>query len=86
MPFHIKEWLEGKHYYVIFYIFINNACRVILSALHFNENSRKVHATTKTNEKRYSINFPKQKKGEYTVREIKASSTYSKYHLQNFKL
>lgn len=53
-------------------------CRNILAALHFNENSVKKQATTRNKEKRYSINYPKHKKGEHTVRQIKTSSTYSK--------
>lgn len=35
-------------------------------------------ATTKSGEKRFSVVFPKFKKGGYTVREVKVDCTYSK--------
>ena len=52
--------------------------RLQISALHFNENSNKQHAKTKEGQKKYSISFPKYKKGGHIVRRIKENSTYSK--------
>ena len=47
-----------------------------LAALHFNENVKRKVATTSTGEKRYKMTFPKFKKGEATVREIKQAATF----------
>lgn len=54
-------------------------CRITLAALHFNENGMRDQAVTKAGNKRYSIVFPKFKKGGYTVREVKVDCTYGKY-------
>ncbi|XP_061193060.1 uncharacterized protein LOC133201277 [Saccostrea echinata] len=50
--------------------------RLILAALHFNENGMREQATTKEGKKRFDVVFPKYKKGEYTVREVKVECTY----------
>lgn len=50
--------------------------RLLLAALHFNENGSREQASTKTNQLRYKITFPKQKKGDFTVKKIKTPSTY----------
>lgn len=52
-------------------------CRLILAALHFNENARRDAAVTKCGDKRYKISFPKFKKGEPSVREVKTPATYN---------
>ena len=41
--------------------------RVHLAALHFNENSGKPQATTKTGSLRYTVAYPKAKKGDEAV-------------------
>ena len=52
--------------------------RLILAALHFNENSSRSQAHRRDDgEKRYKIAFPKFKKGGYTVRPIKVDLTFS---------
>ena len=54
--------------------------RLILAALHFNENSSRSQAQRKADgEKRYKIAFPKFKKGGYTVRPIKVDPTFSEF-------
>ena len=45
--------------------------RLALAALHFNENTRRRQAVTKTGELHYSVSFPKAKKGEGIAREVK---------------
>lgn len=52
-------------------------CRLLLAALHYNENSNKAVATTKDGQIRYCIKFPKFKKGGYTVREVHDDSSYN---------
>ena len=51
-------------------------CRLLLAALHYNENSTRAQAVTKEGEKRYSVNFPKYKKGDYVVKKIKMAATF----------
>ena len=52
--------------------------RIQVAALHFNENANKEQAVTKAGEHRYSIVFPKYKKGEYIVKNISIDPTYCK--------
>ena len=52
--------------------------RLMLAALHFNENSRRTQAVTKEGAARYRIDFPKFKPGEYTVRKVLVGATYGK--------
>ena len=52
--------------------------RLQLAALHYNENSKRGQAKTKTGEKRYAVHFPKYKKGGYIVRKLLAECTYGK--------
>ena len=55
--------------------------RLQLAALHFNENSQRVHAVTRQGDKRYDIIFPKYKKGGHVVRKVLVDATYSKTSL-----
>ena len=59
----------------IYYLFL---LRLQLAALHFNENSSRQQAVTRCGEKRYSIMFPKFKKGGYIVRKVTVEPTYCK--------
>lgn len=45
--------------------------RLTLAALHYNEHSEKVQAATREGNLQYSIVFPKQKKGVFTVKKVK---------------
>ena len=47
--------------------------------MHFNENSERVAIVNKDNTVRFGISFPKSKRGDYTVRQIKAEPTYGKF-------
>jgi len=53
-------------------------CRVVLAALHFNENANRKQATTKAGAKRYNLCFRKARK-EFCVKEVKVDCTYSKF-------
>ena len=53
--------------------------RLLLAAMHFNENIDRQQAETKSGDKRYKISFPKYKKGGHIVREIKDDPTYGEY-------
>jgi hypothetical protein len=46
--------------------------------MHYNENSTKCQAKTKAGDARYSILFPKYKKGGNIVRKLMEKSTYGK--------
>ena len=54
------------------------SARLYLAALHYNSNSSKSQAVTKEGEHRYSILYPKYKKGGYIVRKIMRESNYGK--------
>ena len=48
-------------------------CRLQLAELHFNENTNRKQGT-----KRYSVAFPKYKKGGYTIKKDLVNATYGK--------
>lgn len=52
--------------------------RIQVAVLHFNENANKEQAVTKAGEQRYSIVFPKYKKGGYIVKKVNKDPTYGK--------
>lgn len=43
--------------------------------MHYNENAQRVHASTTAGELRYSIVYPKYKRGDFTVRPIQGHPT-----------
>ncbi|XP_060070659.1 uncharacterized protein LOC132550582 [Ylistrum balloti] len=51
-------------------------CRLLLGVLHYNENGGRDPAVTKDGNTCYNIVYPKHKKGEYTVREVKMEPTF----------
>ena len=51
-------------------------CRLLLAALHYNENVQRQQATTHTSAPQYNIKFPKFKKGGYSVRKVRCDSTF----------
>ena len=57
--------------------------RLLLAALHFNENFGRKQAKTLAGAERIRIVFPKQKQGEFTPKPIPAPRTYSKYISQS---
>ncbi|KAK7929760.1 hypothetical protein WMY93_006445 [Mugilogobius chulae] len=50
-------------------------CRLKLAALHYNENAARPHAATSSGQLRYSIEYPKYKHGDFTVRALKTDPT-----------
>ncbi|KAK3087395.1 hypothetical protein FSP39_005395 [Pinctada imbricata] len=53
--------------------------RLILAALHFNENMQRPQAETKEGKKRFSVVFPKVKAGDYSLKEVKVPCTYGMF-------
>ncbi|XP_060077949.1 uncharacterized protein LOC132557477 [Ylistrum balloti] len=51
--------------------------RLLLAALHFNENVGRAQALFPNGDKRFSIIFPKQKNGDFTVRQVKTQCTFN---------
>ncbi|KAI4788551.1 hypothetical protein KUCAC02_025137 [Chaenocephalus aceratus] len=74
-------------------------CRILIAALHFNENANRVQGVTKAGEAMYSIKYPKGRKGAAVLRRVLESPTYEyaqellaegkadfvKQHLSRFK-
>ena len=51
--------------------------RLLIAALHFNENYGWEQAKTSTSSERIRIVFPKQKQGEFIPKPIPVPKTYS---------
>ncbi|XP_052464668.1 uncharacterized protein LOC128021464 isoform X1 [Carassius gibelio] len=56
--------------------FLGMLCRLYLAALHYNENAGRPQATTAAGRPVFKVTFPKAKKGEYRVREVKTQATF----------
>ena len=50
--------------------------RLLLAALHYNENAERQQAMSSTGKPLFTIRFLKFKKGEYSVVPIKQDTTY----------
>ena len=50
-----------------------------MAVLHFNENSGRQQATTKSGQKMHGISYPKGRAGDAVVKEVKVSCTYGKH-------
>lgn len=61
----------------MFYLIMHILYRLLLAALHFNENASRAQAETLAGEKHIKISFPKYKQGGYAVREVKVDQTFS---------
>ena len=55
--------------------------RIALAALHFNENTKRQQAVNREGQNQYSMSFPKARKMEAVVREVKVEQTFSKCYL-----
>ena len=52
--------------------------RLLVAAMHFNENFGRDQAKTESGAERIKIVFPKQKAGEFTPKIVPIPKTYSK--------
>lgn len=52
--------------------------RLLIAALHFNENYDREQAKTKDGAERIKISFPKQKQGGFTPKPVPVPKTYRK--------
>ncbi|XP_057206770.1 uncharacterized protein LOC130564597 [Triplophysa rosa] len=60
----------------VVYPYLGMLCRLYLASMHFNENSNRPQAKTKTGKPMYRLLFPEAKKGEYSTRPLKSQATY----------
>jgi receptor-type tyrosine-protein phosphatase zeta len=49
-----------------------------VSALHFNENAKRDVRKTKHGVEQYSVSYPKGRKGEPVVKDVKTEQTFGK--------
>ena len=63
----------GTYSYIHNYIYF----RLLVAAMHFNENFGRAQAVTKSGKERIRIVFPKQKHGEFTPKIVPVPKTYS---------
>lgn len=54
-------------------------CRLLLAALHYNENAGRAQAKTKGGKLQHKIRYPKYKKGRHIVQQRKCRKTYRKF-------
>ena len=73
-------WHALDELHVLYMSNISNF-RLLLAALHYNENSDREQATTSDGVPRFSLRFPKFKKGGYSVRMEKTAATYGMVQL-----
>ncbi|XP_073321849.1 uncharacterized protein [Pagrus major] len=59
----------------VVFSFTGLLCRLKLTAMHYNENAQRAHASTAAGELRYSIVYPKYKHGDFTMRPLRSHPT-----------
>lgn len=52
--------------------------RLLLAALHYNENRDREQAVTESGEKAFTISFSRAKSGDYVVRKRSVAATFGK--------
>ncbi|XP_010767710.1 uncharacterized protein [Notothenia coriiceps] len=58
------------------FMWLCQLARYYLAALHYNENSARLQAVTREGQERFTISFPKFKKGQHSVRKEKTPAKY----------
>lgn len=82
-PHHQTSSLEAFHSSALRFVpknaaftFLGTLCRLYLAAMHFNENTGRPQATSSSGELLYRLNFPKSKRGEFSMKPVKVDPTY----------
>eukprot|EP00105_Crassostrea_gigas_P041763 XP_019925911.1 PREDICTED: uncharacterized protein LOC109619685 [Crassostrea gigas] len=68
----------------VHYFHAQMEARLLLAALHFNENSTRQQAKNQNGDLIYSVSFPKGRHGEGVAKEVKVKQTFSRSKLTNF--
>ena len=71
---------------IIYQMIDGNVFRLYLAALHYNENSTRLQAVTVDGRPRFTLRFPKSKKGDYSIRKEQSKATYGKCIYYNIAL
>lgn len=76
--------LESFHRIVTFfasksvhYFYSAMESRILIAALHFNENSQRPQAVTKENQLQWSVSYPKARKGQAVVKPVSVPATFT---------
>ncbi|XP_077102145.1 uncharacterized protein LOC143753562 isoform X5 [Siphateles boraxobius] len=82
-PHHQTSSLESFHSVVlrfapknVVFPFLGMLCRLYLTAFHYNENAGRAQATSSTGHPLFKVNFPKARKGQCTIKQVKTPSTF----------
>lgn len=83
-PHHQTSSLEAFHSLMlrfapknVVFAFLGMLCRLYLVAMHFNENTDRLQATSASGKPVFKRKFPKFKKGESVIKPVKTVPTYS---------
>lgn len=80
LAFHIQGYTAGSlcnyNTEMCYYVHVRLHIRLLMAALHFNENYGRKQARTASGSERIRIAFPKQKKGEFTPKPVPVPKTY----------
>jgi len=75
--------LESFHKIVIFfapksvhYFYAAMEARILIAALHFNENSQRPQAVTRNDQLQWSVSFPKARSGQAVVKPVTVPATF----------
>lgn len=72
-----------SYHHTHIHLFTKTLFRLLLAAMHFNENFGRAQAVTKSGKERIQIVFPKQKQGEFTPKIVPVPKTYGKLLLKS---
>ncbi|KAK1167057.1 hypothetical protein AOXY_G11709 [Acipenser oxyrinchus oxyrinchus] len=61
---------------MLYFSYYGMKSRLMMSAVHFNENASREQAVTQSGEAHYKIDFPIFQRGEHTVKKIMVRGTY----------